>query len=924
MPSEKKKRVLLPPAGLDFATSPKDSLVDDLRYALEHAKELYSDIAWDFTLAPSPTIIYAHKAILYARSSRSFQERFLKNKDANGMSIRSVRLSNPEPTIAKTDEDPFLIRQELKFFYTGEEGSEEFLSAVDTTDELEQDKLKEDLIYMFKSKLYTDVELVLDYSEDSPEIVDEEDFKPIKIKAHRFILYTRSEYFKKMLSSDFIEARSSSIHLDASIFNQTSLNIILTFIYTGNIPPSKPLTLDDYEWVWIGADFLGIKFLCDECICRIATKVHHFTCTCAECQSVIPRVAIFAKEHDVDMLWQGCLHVLSHGFDSMWPQKAFADLDEDTREEVLFTVLANIQQNNSVMAAFKGCRKILSNIDIKGIGLPWIETIRGMTHRVQSFTVKNILVDNFEQICSEDQEFLDCVDGVGFSSDLLEDIMNVVVEEGLTEKNAARVLNCITGKLLTRQAVVDSESFETKRVLNQAKQNVFDYMKKRWMSVKGNGGFRLLTPWQLDEFSKELGVTNQELQESTDHKENKPKVRTPSVTNGLSKKGRESSPAPKVTKSITTVTTTTPALIVTTPPQLNPSPSTGGTDSNSGSNTSESGSTSNSSAESSSMGSADTTAKTNAKKGKSVRIGETTTAPVWARPTRASVLRQKALAESSAKNPVKPRIKTNTTTKSASNSSSNSTQSKPTTSVSKTVKTTTTRTPRQSTSASSLRVPNGSPTSQRGRSSNKQNSSKKNTSATSSRASSISSVTSLNSPSVSPSRFGGVRQTRSSMLRQLKYDDAEQRRGRDRERDTSPTSSRASSIASTSSVASTTTSSSHHRRKRSPSQNSSNTSITTNSNGAITCLQPKPHQIKLATIANPDISVGRRVILPTKNNAPGVIQFLGETEFAKGIWVGIELDNPVGKNNGKVASTKYFTAGPNHGIFVRPDSLLLI
>lgn len=439
---------------------------------------------------------------MYARSSRSFQERFLKNKDANGMSIRSVRLSNPEPTIAKTDEDPFLIRQELKFFYTGEEGSEEFLSAVDTTDELEQDKLKEDLIYMFKSKLYTDVELVLDYSEDSPEIVDEEDFKPIKIKAHRFILYTRSEYFKKMLSSDFIEARSSSIHLDASIFNQTSLNIILTFIYTGNIPPSKPLTLDDYEWVWIGADFLGIKFLCDECICRIATKVHHFTCTCAECQSVIPRVAIFAKEHDVDMLWQGCLHVLSHGFDSMWPQKAFADLDEDTREEVLFTVLANIQQNNSVMAAFKGCRKILSNIDIKGIGLPWIETIRGMTHRVQSFTVKNILVDNFEQICSEDQEFLDCVDGVGFSSDLLEDIMNVVVEEGLTEKNAARVLNCITGKLLTRQAVVDSESFETKRVLNQAKQNVFDYMKKRWMSVKGNGGFRLLTPWQLDEFSK--------------------------------------------------------------------------------------------------------------------------------------------------------------------------------------------------------------------------------------------------------------------------------------------------------------------------------------------------------------------------------------------------------------------------------------
>ena len=63
MPSEKKKRAL-PPPGLDFVTPPKDSLVDDLRYALEHAKELYADIAWDFITAPSPTIIYAHKGII--------------------------------------------------------------------------------------------------------------------------------------------------------------------------------------------------------------------------------------------------------------------------------------------------------------------------------------------------------------------------------------------------------------------------------------------------------------------------------------------------------------------------------------------------------------------------------------------------------------------------------------------------------------------------------------------------------------------------------------------------------------------------------------------------------------------------------------------------------------------------------------------
>ncbi|CAG8793867.1 15189_t:CDS:2, partial [Gigaspora rosea] len=415
--------------------------------------------------------------ILYARSSRSFQERFLKNKDANGMSIKSVRLSNADPVTVKTDADPFLFRQELKFFYTAEEGSEDFLQAVDTTDELEQDKLKDDLLYMLKSKLYTDVE------------------------AHRFMLSSRSEYFKKMLSSDFIEAHKSSIRLDASIFNPTSINLMLTFIYTGNLSSSsKPLTLETCEWVWIGADFLNIKNLCDECIYRIATKVHFFTCTCGECQIVVPRVAAFAKEHDVDKLWQGCLHALSLGFDSMWPNKEFANLDEDTREEILMILLASIQKNN-VIATFKGCRNIISVIDIKGIGLPWIETVRRMTNEVRSYAAK-ILVDNFEQICDEDQEFLNCVDGVGFSSDILEDIMNIVGEESLTEQNSARILKCITGKLLTRPAVLSAENVESKRLLTQSKQNVFNYMKKRWLGVKQYGGFRLLSPWLLDEFVK--------------------------------------------------------------------------------------------------------------------------------------------------------------------------------------------------------------------------------------------------------------------------------------------------------------------------------------------------------------------------------------------------------------------------------------
>lgn len=68
-----------------------------------------------------------------------------------------------------------------------------------------------------------------------------------------------------------------------------------------------------------------------------------------------------------------------------------------------------------------------------------------------------------------------------------------------------------------------------------------------------------------------------------------------------------------------------------------------------------------------------------------------------------------------------------------------------------------------------------------------------------------------------------------------------------------------------------------------------------------------------------DFVVGERVWV--NGVKPGVIAYLGETQFSPGQWAGVVLNDLVGKNDGSVNGVRYFECQPLQGIFTRPSKL---
>lgn len=76
----------------------------------------------------------------------------------------------------------------------------------------------------------------------------------------------------------------------------------------------------------------------------------------------------------------------------------------------------------------------------------------------------------------------------------------------------------------------------------------------------------------------------------------------------------------------------------------------------------------------------------------------------------------------------------------------------------------------------------------------------------------------------------------------------------------------------------------------------------------------------MAEVKQEELKVGSRVLVKDKS-LEGTVRFVGATLFAPGKWIGIELDESKGKNNGLVQGKAYFHCPDNCGLMVRQNQL---
>ncbi|CDH57969.1 hypothetical protein RO3G_00517 [Lichtheimia corymbifera JMRC:FSU:9682] len=211
--------------------------------------------------------------------------------------------------------------------------------------------------------------ILFTHSDPTPPSNDQQQQQRTSFPAHRFMLAAQSPYFYAMFCTQFRESSSSTVHLPGDLFSPAIAEATLRFFYTDslkvpdlpNVLPAgrqrlaqKKYALRILQQMFPAGDYLGHgDTLCEAALYEMDLLCHGFKCVCADCAALLPSMLWFADKNAATMptlrstliaLYSDPIHALA----PLWSQQPFAILvgalaltDESLAEQALLTLFSS-------------------------------------------------------------------------------------------------------------------------------------------------------------------------------------------------------------------------------------------------------------------------------------------------------------------------------------------------------------------------------------------------------------------------------------------------------------------------------------------------------------------------------------------------------------------------------------------------------
>lgn len=366
-----------------------------------------------------------------------------------------------------TSNNPTLFSKELEYLYTGKGFGEAFEFLFDTAEKREEgdaeenriDKLRKDLVFMWRSRLYSDVRIEI---LGASPLGTPEDESTAAFSSHRFILISRSPYFFDHLVTYNLKTpvgEAPTIRLPTPPFTPPALHFILGYLYTGTLHFSnRTYDLDTAFHIMRCGTYLQLNTLYDEVQARIVQEMMHGLfhaflefeeyeritgskwgtggCRCRQCARRAPRVLEFSLQPDVKnaYLERGTRRALVGLFGEGWCTPEFATLPQKTKDGLLKGLAKRTAPLNIFPLLF-AAQAAMSKLN--GILDTWADGTREMVLTARK-TIDEVLCAQAE-ICFEQGEWVELMeaDGGRFEDGEKVELVMESLKRGLSEKNAA-------------------------------------------------------------------------------------------------------------------------------------------------------------------------------------------------------------------------------------------------------------------------------------------------------------------------------------------------------------------------------------------------------------------------------------------------------------------------------------------------------